>query len=71
MLYELLAADDGFFRLFNYTTFRTGGAIVTAFLFSVLCGDWVISQLRQRQGKGQPIRDLSLQAQAKAEGASK
>ena len=44
MLYELLAADDGLFRLFNYTTFRTGGAIVTAFLFSVLTGDWVILQ---------------------------
>lgn len=68
MLYELLAADDGFFRLFNYTTFRTGGAIVTAFLFSVLCGDWIISQLRQRQGKGQPIRDLSLQAQLEKRG---
>ena len=38
MLYELLAADDGLFRLFNYTTFRTGGAVVTAFLFSVLEG---------------------------------
>ena len=63
MLYELLAADDGLFRLFNYTTFRTGGAIVTAFLFSVLTGDWVIAKLRERQGKGQPIRDLSLEAQ--------
>lgn len=68
MLYELLAADDGFFRLFNYTTFRTGGAIVTAFLFSVLTGDWVINQLRARQGKGQPIRDLSLEAQLEKRG---
>jgi len=68
MLYELLAADDGLFRLFNYTTFRTGGAVVTAFLFSVLTGDWIINQLRARQGKGQPIRDLSLEAQLSKRG---
>ncbi|WP_084418122.1 phospho-N-acetylmuramoyl-pentapeptide-transferase [Henriciella litoralis] len=68
MLYELIAAEDGLFRLFNYTTFRTGGAIVTAFLFTILTGDWIIDRLRERQGKGQPIRDLSLQAQLEKRG---
>ena len=68
MLYEFLAADDGLFRLLNYTTFRTGGAVVTAFLFSVFFGDWIIDQLRARQGKGQPIRDLSLEAQLSKQG---
>ena len=42
--------------------------IVTAFLFSVLTGDWIIGQLQRRQGKGQPIRDLSLEAQLSKRG---
>lgn len=68
MLYEWLAADDGVFRLFNFLTFRTGAALVTAFLFTVLMGDWIINMLRARQGKGQPIRDLSLEAQLAKQG---
>ena len=61
MLYELLAVDSGLFNLLNYITFRTGAAVVTAFLVTVLFGDVLINFLRARQGKGQPIRDLSLQ----------
>lgn len=68
MLYEWLAADDGVFRLFNFLTFRTGAALVTAFLFTVLVGDRIINLLRARQGKGQPIRDLSLEAQLAKQG---
>ena len=68
MLYEWLAADDGVFRLFNFLTFRTGAALVTAFLFTVLVGDRLINVLRARQGKGQPIRDLSLEAQLAKQG---
>ena len=68
MLYELLAADSGLFNLLNYITFRTGAAVVTAFLVTVMFGDVLINFLRARQGKGQPIRDLSLQAQLSKQG---
>jgi phospho-N-acetylmuramoyl-pentapeptide-transferase len=67
MLYELahLAGwEEGpFFNLFRYLTFRTGGAIMTALLITILFGGSMIDLLRSRQGKGQPIRDLSLEAQ--------
>ncbi|OYX88625.1 MAG: phospho-N-acetylmuramoyl-pentapeptide-transferase [Azorhizobium sp. 32-67-21] len=43
-------------NVFRYITFRTGGAIVTALLFVFLFGPGMISMLRVRQGKGQPIR---------------
>ena len=68
MLYELLAADSGLFNVLNYTTFRTGAAVVTAFLITVIFGDKLIDMLRARQGKGQPIRDLSLEAQMSKQG---
>jgi len=68
MLYEWLAADDGVFRLLNFLTFRAGAALVTAFLFTVITGGWLIDFLRARQGKGQPIRDLSLEAQMSKQG---
>ena len=59
MLYLLEGLSDQFqlFNLFRYITFRTGGAIVTALLFVFLFGPAIISMLRVRQGKGQPIRD--------------
>ena len=63
MLYELLVSDRGIFNLLNYTTFRTGGAVATAFLISVIFGAPIINALRARQGKGQPIRDLSFEDQ--------
>ena len=68
MLYELLASDQGPLRLLNYLTFRTGLALVTAFLVTVIFGGWMIDVLRARQGKGQPIRDLSLEAQMAKQG---
>jgi len=68
MLYEWLAAEQGVFRLFNYLTFRTGLALVTAFVFTVVTGNWLIDLLRARQGKGQPIRDLSLEQQLSKQG---
>ncbi|MEH2540497.1 hypothetical protein V1287_004431 [Bradyrhizobium sp. AZCC 1699] len=46
----------GFFNVFRYITFRTGGAMVTGALFVFLFGPWIIDHLRLRQGKGQPIR---------------
>jgi phospho-N-acetylmuramoyl-pentapeptide-transferase len=71
MLYELLvplASGGGFFNLFNYITFRTGGAVVTAFLLAAVFGGPMIDWLRLKQGKGQPIRDLSLEAQMSKKG---
>ena len=43
-------------NVFRYITFRTGGAVVTGALFVFLFGPWIIDHLRDRQGKGQPIR---------------
>jgi phospho-N-acetylmuramoyl-pentapeptide-transferase len=45
-----------FFNLFNYITFRTGGAIVTAMIIAFVIGAPLIHWLRKKQGKGQPIR---------------
>jgi phospho-N-acetylmuramoyl-pentapeptide-transferase len=45
-----------FFNLFRYITFRTGGALFTSALIVFLFGPRIISSLRLRQGKGQPIR---------------
>nr|WP_321359765.1 phospho-N-acetylmuramoyl-pentapeptide-transferase [uncultured Hyphomonas sp.] len=68
MLYEWLAADSGILNVLNYITFRTGAAVVTAFLVTVIFGDPIINFLRARQGKGQPIRDLSLEQQLEKRG---
>jgi len=43
-------------NLFNYITFRAGGATMTALLLSFILGPWMINALRARQGRGQPIR---------------
>ncbi|WP_342641935.1 phospho-N-acetylmuramoyl-pentapeptide-transferase [Rhodoligotrophos ferricapiens] len=60
MLYYLLAELGGPFpglNVFRYITFRTGGAIMTALAFVFLFGPSLISLLRVKQGKGQPIRE--------------
>src|SRR5215210_2836534 len=44
-------------NVFRYITFRTGGAIATALLFVFWFGPSIISLLRLKQGKGQPIRE--------------
>jgi phospho-N-acetylmuramoyl-pentapeptide-transferase len=44
------------FRVFQYTTFRTGMAFFTAMLLSILMGPWLIAHLRQFQ-IGQHIRE--------------
>ena len=58
MLYQLLpdSGEVSALNVFRYITFRTGGAIVTALLFVMLFGPWLISLLRLKQGRGQPIR---------------
>ncbi|NND49062.1 MAG: phospho-N-acetylmuramoyl-pentapeptide-transferase, partial [Rhizobiales bacterium] len=44
-------------NLFRYITARTGAATITAMLVVFLCGPWIISHLKVRQGRGQPIRE--------------
>jgi len=58
MLYWLIEFSDriSVLNVFRYLTVRTGGAATTAFFFVFLFGPWIISHLRVRQGKGQPIR---------------
>lgn len=58
---ELLGQDyfverSQFFNLFNYITFRTGGAMFTAMIIAFAIGGPFIRWLRKKQGKGQPIR---------------
>lgn len=58
MLYHLLAPLSKhhiLFNLFNYITFRTAGATVTALILAFAVGPWIIRRLRQR-GVGQVIR---------------
>jgi phospho-N-acetylmuramoyl-pentapeptide-transferase len=58
MLY-LLAEQLGFpgiLNLIRYLSFRAGAASATALVIGLLLGPWLISFLRMRQGKGQPIR---------------
>jgi phospho-N-acetylmuramoyl-pentapeptide-transferase len=58
MLYWLadLSGTISFFNIFRYLTVRTGGAMMTALVFVFLFGPRIIDLLRERQGKGQPIR---------------
>lgn len=68
MLQEFLSSDSGIWNLLNYITFRAGAATVTAFLVSIIIGPWVIEKLAKFQEKGQPIRDLPLEAQDSKQG---
>jgi phospho-N-acetylmuramoyl-pentapeptide-transferase len=59
MLFELLfplQQQVGELRLFQYLTFRTGAAVITALLISWLFGPPVIRWLKSKQPQGQPIR---------------
>ena len=51
-----LADRVSVFNVFRYTTFRAGGAVVTALFIAFVIGPPMIRRLRLRQGKGQPIR---------------
>lgn len=60
MLYEWLtplSEKFQFFNLFNYITFRVGGAVMTSLIIAFILGPRVINWLRSKQGKGQPIRE--------------
>ncbi len=57
-LSDFAAGSDyfSFLRLFRYITFRTAGATITALFFVFMFGPSLITLLRLKQGKGQPIR---------------
>ena len=59
MLYLLADQFDfpGLLNLIRYLSFRAGAASATALVLGLMLGPWLISYLRTRQGKGQPIRD--------------
>jgi len=60
MLYNLLAplADQvKLFNLFRYITFRTGGAILTALVISLLIGPAVIRWLKRHQNLDNTVRE--------------
>ena len=52
-----LASEVSVLNVFRYITFRTAGATVTALAFVFLFGPAIITSLKIRQGKGQPIRE--------------
>jgi phospho-N-acetylmuramoyl-pentapeptide-transferase len=57
---SFLAEQAGYISLLNifrYITVRTGCATATAFMFVLWLGPGMISMLRLKQGKGQPIRE--------------
>ncbi len=60
MLYNLLSPlAEAFqpFNLFRYLTFRTGSAILFAFILTLWLGPGMIRWLKRLQKDGQPIRD--------------
>jgi phospho-N-acetylmuramoyl-pentapeptide-transferase len=58
MFYWLTQFSDtiSVLNVFRYITFRTGGAMFTGIVFVFLFGPVIITSLRLKQGKGQPIR---------------
>lgn len=71
MLYHFLTpfADQHiFFNLFNYLTFRTGGAMMTALIIAFMLGKPLIRKLKTLQGEGQPIRDDGPESHFKKKG---
>lgn len=60
MLYQWffpLADEYAFFNLFQYLTFRGGGAIMTSLVLSLVIGPPLIRWLKKKQREGQPIRE--------------
>jgi phospho-N-acetylmuramoyl-pentapeptide-transferase len=67
LLYEQLYRYVSPFRVFRYTTFRTGFASLTALFLCVALGPWLINRLRQFQ-IGQYIREEGPQSHQKKAG---
>src|SRR5579863_9607848 len=67
LLYEKLFHLYSPLRVFQYETFRTGMASITALLLSILLGPWFIARLREFQ-IGQHIREEGPQSHQKKAG---
>jgi len=67
LFYEQLFHLYSPFRVFQYATFRTGMASMTALAISILVGPWMIRRLRDFQ-IGQPIREDGPQSHQKKAG---
>jgi len=57
---QTLSPDFGFFRVFQYITFRAVMAALTALLIGLVAGPWVIRRLVALK-IGQPVRDYAMQ----------
>jgi phospho-N-acetylmuramoyl-pentapeptide-transferase len=57
---QTLAPEFGFFRVFQYLTFRAVMAAMTALLIGLFAGPWVIRRLTALK-IGQPIREYAMQ----------
>ena len=55
-LTEVLIDQISGLNLFNYITFRAGGATLTSLFFSLIFGNQIIKKLKSIQPHGQPIR---------------
>ena len=58
---QSLSTDFGFFRVFQYLTFRAVMAALTALLMGLFAGPWVIRRLTALK-IGQPIREYAIQS---------
>ena len=56
MLYNLLAEHNTLFNILRYITFRSGGAVFTAFFLTLFIAPKIIRWLKSKQAEGQPIR---------------
>lgn len=56
---QTLSPDFGFFRVFQYLTFRAVMAAMTALLIGLMFGPWVIRRLAELK-IGQPIREYGI-----------
>lgn len=58
---QSLSPEFGFFRVFNYLTFRAVMAATTALLIGLIAGPWVIRRLTELK-IGQPVRGYAMQS---------
>src|SRR5208282_3834914 len=67
LFYEKLFRLYSPFRVFQYDTFRTGMALMTALFLGIVLGPWLIARLREFQ-IGQHIREDGPQSHQKKAG---
>lgn len=70
MLYLLssFSSDIAVFNLFRYISFRTGGALFTAFFICLFWGPSFIDWLKKKQKEGQPISKFAPESHLKKGG---